>query len=386
MSVATPLTGSFATADLNTVINTNANLLNSLGSSSTAVFDDGTIDGQLTAGQQADVSLNDGPRIPIDYVGAGTFSTANLTIGLPPLLGVTVQVNPIDVGFFTTTVDGVTQNYLVSEDPLSVTNLTASVSGTLAGLNINLVNADLTEVADTLGLSLNQLLNQLVFSVEITEGAPLAGIDDALCFAKGTLILTTSGEKLVEDLQVGDLVLTADNGPKPILWIGTNKFSKSFLAQKETLRPIRISAGALGTGLPTSDLIVSPQHRILVRSAIAQKMFGTNEVLVAAKQLLQLGGVDIAYDIDEVQYTHFMFDQHEVVISNGAQTESLFTGPVALNSVNELARAEILAIFPELADEDYKAVPARLLASGRMGRRLAVRHGYNRKALVQEIH
>jgi len=386
MSVATPLTGSFATADLNTVINTNANLLNSLGSSSTAVFDDGTIDGQLTAGQQADVSFNDGPRIPIDYVGAGTFSTADLTIGLPPLLGVTVQVNPIDVGFFTTTVDGVTQNYLVSEDPLSVTNLTASVSGTLAGIDIDLVDADLTEVADALGLTLNQLLNQLVFSVEITEGAPLAGIDDALCFAKGTLILTTSGEKLVEDLQVGDLVLTADNGPKPIRWIGTNKFSKSFLAQKEALRPIRIAAGALGTRLPTSDLIVSPQHRILVRSAIAQKMFGTNEVLVAAKQLLQLGGVDIAYDIDEVQYTHFMFDQHEVVISNGAQTESLFTGPVALKSVNELARAEILAIFPELADEDYKAVPVRPLASGRMGRRLAVRHGYNRKALVQEIH
>lgn len=56
-------------------------------------------------------------------------------------------------------------------------------------------------------------------------------------------------------------------------------------------------------------------------------MFGTDEVLVAAKQLLQLDGIDIATDVERVDYYHILFDRHEVMILNGAETESLYTGP-----------------------------------------------------------
>lgn len=200
------------------------------------------------------------------------------------------------------------------------------------------------------------------------------------CFARGTLILTARGPVAVEELRAGDLVETRDNGLQPIRWIGGTVLTG--LNNRPHLLPIRIAAGALGGGAPGSDLLVSPQHRVLVRSAIAHKMFGTNEVLVAAKQLLQVEGIEIATDMTEVEYFHILFDQHEIVTSNGAASESLFTGPMALAGVGSAALEEIFEIFPELRNRDYTPEPARLLASGRMGRKLAVRHTRNRKPLT----
>lgn len=203
-----------------------------------------------------------------------------------------------------------------------------------------------------------------------------------VCFGRGTLITTEHGDVPVEDLTKGDLILTADNGYQPIRWIGSNQVSGATLDKHENLRPIRICAGALGNGAPAADLIVSPQHRILVRSKIAQRMFGEDEVLVAARQLLLLDGIDIATEEPGVEYFHFLFDRHEIVCSDGAWTESLYTGPMALNSVNPAARSEIMTLFPELNSVDYVARPSRRLATGRMGRKLAARHVKNSQPLV----
>lgn len=206
------------------------------------------------------------------------------------------------------------------------------------------------------------------------------------CFARGTMIATAAGEAPVEFLRVGDMVQTRDNGMQPIRWIGSRKLSASELQAMPSLRPIRIAAGALGSGLPVEDLMVSPQHRILVRSKIAQKMFDAQEVLVAAKQLVLLDGFDIADDIQEVEYFHILFDQHEIVISNGAETESLYTGAEALKSVGTAAAREILSLFPQLADPEYVAVPARFLTSGRQARKMGIRHQQNRHPLVVLHH
>lgn len=211
----------------------------------------------------------------------------------------------------------------------------------------------------------------------------IADIDIIPCFASGTLIRTVNGDAAVEDLRVGDLVLTKDHGPQPIRWIGRRKLGAHTLKAAPHLRPIRIKAGALGATTPSSDLVVSPQHRILVRSVIAQRMFGTIEVLSPAKQLLQLDGIDLATDLQEVEYLHILFDRHEIVISNGAETESLYTGAEALKSVGPAARAEIFALFPELADETTVPEAARLLASGRLARKMTVRHMENNKPLVR---
>lgn len=204
------------------------------------------------------------------------------------------------------------------------------------------------------------------------------------CFARGTKIETPRGEIQVEAIRAGDLVNTCDHGALPIRWVGSRLLSKKFLSRHPKHRPIRIKAGALGANTPKTDLIVSPQHRILVRSAIAQRIFGTDEVLVAAKQLLDIDGIEIAGDIEEVTYVHVMFDRHEVVIANGAMTESLFTGPEALKAVGAGAREEIFAIFPELRSRDIPMQPARFVAKGRKCRQLANCHAKNRRNLFAD--
>lgn len=203
------------------------------------------------------------------------------------------------------------------------------------------------------------------------------------CFVSGTLIRTPDGDRAIEDLRAGDLIMTADRGPVPLRLMLSSRIDASSLALQPDLRPIRIGKGALGNDLPSSDLLVSPQHRVLIRSHIAQRMFGTNEVLVAAKQFLQIPGIDIASDLTDFHYFHMVFDRHEIVISNGAETESLYPGPVTLQSLSQAARLELLAVFPQIQDETaLSSSAARMLTSGRMGRKLVVRHRTNQKPLV----
>ncbi|GLK63344.1 Hint domain-containing protein [Paracoccus kondratievae] len=230
------------------------------------------------------------------------------------------------------------------------------------------------------GININSVVSNIDDNLTFTHGT-VSG-SEIFCFTRGALILTDNGEVKIEDLQVGDLVVTRDHGLQPIRWIGSRKLRSSELGVLPKLRPIRIKAGALGDGVPSSDLLVSPQHRVLVRSKIARKMFGTDEVLVAAKQLVLLDGIDIATDMQEVEYFHILFDRHEVVISNGAETESLFTGPEALKAVGQAALDEIFTLFPELADPDYVPQPARFLPSGRQARRMGMRHLQNNRPLV----
>lgn len=214
------------------------------------------------------------------------------------------------------------------------------------------------------------------------DRSDLPDLETVPCFARGTQILTERGTRAIEELSRGDLVMTRDHGLQPIRWIGARKIDAADLSQAANLRPVRIRRDALGRGLPDADLLVSPQHRILVRSEIARKMFGATEILVAAKQLCQLDGIDIAQDVQDVEYFHMLFEQHEVIISNGAETESLYTGPEALKSVGPAAREEIFALFPQLRQSGHIPVAARPLATGRMGRKLALRHHQNSKMLV----
>ena len=201
------------------------------------------------------------------------------------------------------------------------------------------------------------------------------------CFTRGVRLAVPEGEALIEDLAVGDLVMTRDNGAQPIRWIGRRQLDAVDLRQHEHLRPIRIRKGALGAGVPVRDLLLSPQHRVLVRSHIAQNLFGTDEVLVAVKQLLQVEGVDIALDVDAVEYFHILFDRHEVVLSDGALTESLYLGQMTREAIGPAALDEIRTLFPELFEDGAEPAAARMLPSGRQARKLAVRHVRNGKPL-----
>lgn len=168
------------------------------------------------------------------------------------------------------------------------------------------------------------------------------------CFTPGTRIATPRGELCVEDLEVGDRIITRDNGIQEIRWIGARELNGQELANLNHLRPVVIKKGALGNGLPERDMKVSPNHRMLVANEKAAFYFEEREVLVAAKHLVGLPGVELAA-VDEVTYIHFMFDQHEVVLSDGAWSESFQPGDWSLNGIGNAQRNEILELFPELA-------------------------------------
>jgi hypothetical protein len=208
-----------------------------------------------------------------------------------------------------------------------------------------------------------------------------------VCFTAGTRIKTDRGEVAVECLAVGDRVLTLDNGYQRIRWIGSRDLGARELAAAPNLRPVRIRAGALGDGLPATDLTVSPQHRVLIRSTVAARMFGTREVLAPARQLLGLPGVGIAQDMEAVSYWHFLCAQQEIVFSNGALTESLYTGAEALKALPPEALAEIFALFPELrrqpSSEDEDA--ARRLLKGRETRDMVRRLVKNAKPALDTV-
>ncbi len=300
--------------------------------------------------------------------------------------------NPAGARVSTTVVTFVTANFVVDTEDAAGNRITVTKPGVL----MQTANGDVffRPAAQTIN-EWNDI--KILYGITVQSVATLPnneniakvgfnpGIKDVVipppCFVAGTLIETDSGFVAVEKLKAGDKVLTRDNGFKEIFWIGSVELSATHLRDNANHRPIRISAGALGPQTPSSDLLVSPQHRVLVRSKIAQRMFGAIEVLVAAKQLLLIDGIDIADDLEEVNYFHILFDQHEIVNSNGAPTESLYTGEEAMKSLGLAARQEIFSLFPALGEIDRETVAARTLTSGRMARKLAVRHRQNERPL-----
>uniref|UniRef100_UPI002635AD03 Ig-like domain-containing protein n=1 Tax=uncultured Sulfitobacter sp. TaxID=191468 RepID=UPI002635AD03 len=172
-----------------------------------------------------------------------------------------------------------------------------------------------------------------------------------VCFTPGTLIATPKGERKVEELAVGERIITRDNGMQEIRWIGHRPMTGEELVANEHLRPILIRQGALGNDLPERDMMVSPQHRVLVANDKTALYFEEREVLVAAKHLTDMEGID-QVDVSQTTYIHIMFDQHEVILSDGIWTESFQPGDNSLAGVGDAARDEILELFPELATRE----------------------------------
>lgn len=194
-----------------------------------------------------------------------------------------------------------------------------------------------------------------------------------LCFTPGTRIATPFGFRLVEHLRPGDKVQTRDNGIQEIRWAGRRDLDVVDLTKTPKFQPVLIRRGALGDGMPDRDMMVSPNHRMLISDDLAEVMFGEREVLVAAKFLTGLAGVS-QVRATSVSYIHLMFDRHEVLWADAVWSESFQPGDYSLQGVGEESREEIFALFPELASQkglkgyhsarpSLKAHEARLLVS-----------------------
>ncbi|PWE28495.1 hypothetical protein C4N9_10890 [Pararhodobacter marinus] len=186
-----------------------------------------------------------------------------------------------------------------------------------------------------------------------------------ICFMPGTRIDTLRGRVAVEDLQPGDKVLTRDHGYQPLAWTGRHDFTMSETLAHPSVIPVRIEAGALGKGLPERDLFVSPRHRMLISGPRAELMFGESEVLICAMDLLGLPGVSRMCK-GPVSYVHVMCDTHQIIRAEGSWTESFQPAEAVLDSMDAEVRAELLALFPELATEEGRAAygAARPVLSG----------------------
>ncbi|SDE17392.1 Hint domain-containing protein [Ruegeria marina] len=218
----------------------------------------------------------------------------------------------------------------------------------------------------TINLTTN-LLGEKAGTVELLDGTlvTFSNIESIICFTPGTLIATAHGQRRIETLSPGELIVTRDNGLQPLRWIG----SRTVAAQGRHA-PVQLDPALLqGASAP---LLVSPQHRMLWTGSRAQMYFGEPEVLIAASHLLENPAAR-RVEGGQVTYIHLMLDRHEIIYANDAATESFFPGDEALAALCDRARDEMFQLFPELRSHQggfgdtarlcLKAHEARLLAA-----------------------
>lgn len=196
------------------------------------------------------------------------------------------------------------------------------------------------------------------------EGAPRGAASGVICFTPGTRIETPEGPRPVQDLCAGDRVSTRDNGPQEIVWTGHRRMSGARLFAMPELRPVRFRPGALGIDRPDDTLVVSPDHRMLIRSPAVEALFDTSEVLVPARDLVDAGSVVVDRTLREVWYIHLLLPDHQVLWANGVECESFHPASADLSLLSEVDRQMLGDIDPALVcdPESYGGYARRVLS------------------------
>lgn len=187
------------------------------------------------------------------------------------------------------------------------------------------------------------------------------------CFTPGIVTVTEAGERAVEELSVGDRVITRDNGFREIRWIGRRTLQFGELQANPHLKPILFRVGSIGPGLPESDMLLSPNHRLLTTRDRSALHFDRAEALIAAKHLVGAEGIR-AVDVLGVTYLHMQFDRHEIILANGAWTEAFHTDDASLGAQGNAQRNEIHEVFPDLRSDS----PGRIAAGKERARQESV--------------
>jgi hypothetical protein len=211
-----------------------------------------------------------------------------------------------------------------------------------------LLNADgtLTITADA-----DAEVIQFNYTIEDVSGEVDAGIVEITqqvppCFVAGTLIDTRRGALPVENLRVGDLVWTRDDGFQPIKWIGSTEFTKTpFTA------PIQLDK-SLTDGV--RDVSVSPQHKVLISTVFAELLFGEREVFVRAQDLIGANGVCRNTTAKSVTYYHMLFENHQIVATQGILSESFQPGPQSIAGFSWADRTRMMLLFPRIDRQTFQ--------------------------------
>ncbi|WP_137699900.1 Hint domain-containing protein [Marimonas lutisalis] len=238
------------------------------------------------------------------------------------------------------------------EDLFILTDLAEAGSGTITieGSNIGEPGGDtldLNGIADRTTLSFTASTTDpdaYNGTVELLDGTivTFSNIENIICFTPGALIATPEGDRPVEELRPGDLVLTRDDGPQPLGWVG-----RSTVPGLDRFAPITLTPELTGG---RRALTVSPQHRIMIADWRAELLFGEAEVFVPATHMLEFHGAEPT-PAEQVTYIHLMFDRHQVIYAEGAPTESFHVSDLSLGALVPQAHDEIFSAYPDLRDD-----------------------------------
>jgi hypothetical protein len=159
------------------------------------------------------------------------------------------------------------------------------------------------------------------FTVNVASGTTTIGFgsnqtDIVACYCRGTLIQTERGETKVEELKIGDEVVAMSGARRPIKWIGKRSYGGRFVMGRSDILPICIKAGALDVNVPKRDLWISPHHAMYFRDT------NIGDVLIEAKDLVNGVSIVQAESVDEVEYFHIELDTHDVIVAEGALSET----------------------------------------------------------------
>lgn len=293
-------------------------LVSSFSGPQTGTLDVSDTDGDINWDSTENATWNDANAT---FIGSGEASVSVTLLGIELSLSSSVPFNAWEV-------DGQTYVEYPEGDP----------AGLLDGLLSQALDFPLLSL-----LGVPQLVSLIeqnaILDFDLTNQNE---IDLPVCFAKGTRIKTLGGWEMIENIKAGDLVMTQDHGAQPVRWIGhaTARAHGAFA-------PVEIDQGVLGNDRP---LTVSQQHRVLHGSVAAELLLGVNEVLLAAKHLVN-GTTIRLRETGYVTYYHMLFDQHELVFSEGIATESFHPGAMAHNALRSAECEELFGLFPELQSD-----------------------------------
>lgn len=172
-----------------------------------------------------------------------------------------------------------------------------------------------------------------------------------ICFTPGTMILTEDGPYPVEEITEGTRLQTKDNGCEEVIWIGSRRISGARLYAMPHLSPIRLREGALDKGVPDAGLLVSPDHRLVLKGPRARDLFNTDEVLVSARDLINDINIVVDRSVREVTYIHLLLPRHQVLFANGVESESFHPASAALSGIEPDQLNLMFERLPEITDD-----------------------------------
>ncbi|WP_182911627.1 Hint domain-containing protein [Paracoccus sp. JM45] len=294
--------------------------------------------GVANSGEFVEITLGPDDN-PDDFVVSvydddGTLSTgAGISGGEVNLGTLTGTVHPDDPDFTIYVISvGVRNSTSDSNEGSGIALTNVDTSTVLSFYSANSISAFAATEGAANGTTSDNILDHLSaqngesYQWDIKGNLTFATIDaggSVLCLAGNARVQTKHGKVHAEDLQVGDMVWTANHGFQPVQWIGKTRLSSEYLSQNHKQRPIFLAKDSIAPGFPQSGLALSRQHRVLISSPVAERMTGHFEVLVPAVKLLEFDGIDIELPTDGITYVHLLFRQHEIIAADGALVESL---------------------------------------------------------------